>query len=82
MAIKITTPMSILIFFYALIIGLSFIILGLGVVTAYDINHYLNNQEDFLAIKQCKRYFQQEEYILYERCYHQAIKYFSLQKEE
>lgn len=80
MAYKITTPLSVLMFFYALIVGLSFIFLGLSALTAYDINHYLNNREDFLAIKYCKKYFQQEQYVLYEKCYRQIVEQQETQK--
>lgn len=77
---KIITPISILAFFYILIISLVFVIIGLGFVVAYDINHYLKNREDFVAVKHCKRYYEEGELGLYERCYQQVIASFESQK--
>lgn len=79
MSSKLTTPLSILAFFYILIISLILVIIGLGFVVAHDINHYLKNREDFVAVKHCKRYYEEGNFGLYERCYQQTVAYLEAQ---
>lgn len=80
MPAKITTPLSILIFCYILIIVMCFIALALAGVMAYDLNHYFKNQPQVFAKKVCERYLEQEDYEVYEKCFYQAMEYFQSRK--
>lgn len=70
---KIGAPLSILIFFYALIVGLSFALLGLSCIAAIDIKSYLDGDYEMQAMKRCKVYFHAEKYVEYEKCYREVI---------
>lgn len=73
---KVTTPLSILVFVYLMIVGLSLIILALAVLTACDM-YKLNQQGDeYRAVKFCREYLKSEEYGLYNECYAQKLEYF------
>jgi hypothetical protein len=71
---KISAPLSMLIFFYAIIIGLSCAVLGLSCIAAIDIKNYLDNDYEMNAMKKCKVYFNAEKYVEYEKCYKEVIK--------
>lgn len=80
MPAKITTPISILVLSYLLIIGLCFVALVLAGVMAYDLNRYFKNQDDFYAMKVCRPYLEQEKHEMYEKCFQGAVEYFRNQK--
>lgn len=79
---KITTPLSILVLVYLMIIGLSLIILALAFFTAFDICKLNQNGVEYRAVKSCKEYLKSEEYGLYNECYAQKLEYFKQLKEQ
>ncbi|HPA25543.1 MAG TPA: hypothetical protein PLK76_02165 [bacterium] len=73
---KVTTPLSILVFIYLLMIGLSLIILILAIFTACDFYKLDQYGDEYRAAKFCKEYLKSEEYGLYNECYYQKLAYF------
>jgi len=66
---KVTTPISVLLFFYLLIVALSLMFLGLTATASYDIGSYFKKQKVSNEYKSCRKYFEQKQYDLYEKCY-------------
>lgn len=73
---KVTTPLSILVFIYLLMIGLSLILLLLAIFTACDFYRFDQSGDEYRAARFCKEYLKSKEYGLYNECYYQKIAYF------
>lgn len=68
--------MAILVGCYVLIVVLVLILITLCLLTAYDFYKYFKGREDFYAVKCCSSFFQEEDYMKYEKCYNEAIEEF------
>ena len=71
---KINTPITILVFLYLMIIGISFIVVGLSAVAAHDIKVGLENRSKVQASEYCKKYMDEKDYEKYESCIVSFIK--------
>lgn len=73
MAQRLTTPLSILMLCYLMIIGFCFIIVCLMFLMAYDINRYLTSKN--ISDQPCRSYLEKNDYENYQKCISQLFPY-------
>ncbi len=73
MATKFSTPVSILAFFYLLIVGLSVIIVLLSGLAAYDVHQGMKKRNQVFAANCCRVYLEHDRYEDYYNCYTQSM---------